>query len=137
MTSEDKAIGCGIVGCVFLLFVVMPIGCTVGQHVNYSDGQREGTLQKLTNKGMIWRTWEGELAVEGMKISGNKDGMSGGNVFSFTVDDPAVVEAMRSAVGHKVRLHYREALTHVPWNGDTSYRITRAEVLGQKTALTD
>jgi hypothetical protein len=46
-----------------ILGAVASIGiqCCGGLNIEYSEGSRSGVVQKLSRKGVIWKTWEGEL----------------------------------------------------------------------------
>ncbi len=95
---------------------------------SYSDGERVGILQKLSHKGFVCKTSEGELAlyvVAGMAPQ----------IWSFTVRDAAVAKHLDSMLGERIRLHYTEHLG-VPTNcfGDTSYYVDSASEVGSRTA---
>ena len=90
---------------------------------SYSDGDRAGILQKLSRKGWFCKTWEGELA---LYVVG---GVSP-EIWHFSVRDEGVIEALRDAMGKRVRLHYTEH-PFVPTScfADTRYFVDRAELL--------
>jgi hypothetical protein len=50
---------------------------TVIYYATYSEGFRSGELIKISNKGVLFKTWEGELS----------QGISGAQIFSFSVMD--------------------------------------------------
>ena len=85
---------------------------------SYSDGDRIGYVQKLSHRGWICRTWEGELAMT--PIPGAQP-----EIFSFTVRDEAVAKRVKEAEGKRVALHYKEK-RGVPSScfGDTRYFIS-------------
>jgi hypothetical protein len=93
----------------------------------YSDGVRVGTVQKFSNKGVINKSWEGELVMEGTRIRGANGVVTGGNVWAFSVLDPAVARVIDSAVmsGHNVALRYCQVMIQIGQT-DTNYRITQA-----------
>lgn len=68
---------------------------------SYSSGERAGVLQKLSRKGWVCKTWEGELAMT--TVPGVAPVL-----WSFSVRDESVAERLRAAVGHRVVLHYSE-----------------------------
>jgi hypothetical protein len=69
---------------------------------NYSSGERAGWVQKLSKKGWICKTWEGELAL--VSVPG-----STAEKFLFTVRDEAVADTINQiAMGRRVSLHYEE-----------------------------
>lgn len=99
----------------------------------YSDGVRVGVVQKLSSKGMVSKSWEGELVMEGEKIKGNANGIKGGNVWNFSVLDPAVAKVIDESTmtGAPVALRYCQASpldVTVKMSTDTPYRITQAVI---------
>ncbi|MCE9507327.1 MAG: hypothetical protein K8R48_03285 [Alphaproteobacteria bacterium] len=93
----------------------------------YSEGDRVGTVTKLSYKGFFNKSWEGELAMDNFKSSG-EDG-STSNSFEFTVKDAdtALVRQLQEAQenGDRVKLHYKEVWNHRPRFADTDYFITK------------
>lgn len=99
----------------------------------YSDGVRVGTIQKFSSKGMVTKSWEGELVMEGEKIKGNANGIKGGNVWAFSVVDAAVAKVIDESTmtGAPVALRYCQASpldVTVKMSTDTPYRITQAVI---------
>ena len=68
---------------------------------SYSTGERAGWVQKLSKKGWICKTWEGELALVSLPGSTPEK-------FYFTIRDDAVAEQVTRAMGKRVSLHYEE-----------------------------
>jgi hypothetical protein len=68
---------------------------------NYSTGDRAGWVQKLSKKGWICKTWEGELALVSLPGSTPEK-------FYFTIHDDAVAEQVSKVMGKRVSLHYDE-----------------------------
>ena len=68
---------------------------------SYSTGERAGWVQKLSKKGWICKTWEGELAMVSMPGSAPEK-------FLFTVFDDDVARDITRAMGKRVSLHYEE-----------------------------
>ncbi|MEZ0210596.1 MAG: hypothetical protein ACAH08_06540 [Methylophilus sp.] len=87
----------------------------------YSYGERIGYVQKLSNKGWVCKTWEGELVL--VTVPGTQ-----AEKFYFTVRDPAVVLKVNQLAGERARLLYEEH-KGVPSNcfGETSYYVYDAE----------
>jgi hypothetical protein len=90
---------------------------------SYSSGERVGLVQKLSRKGWICKTWEGELNM--VVLPGAIP-----EKFFFTVRDDAVAEAINRLAGKRVSLQYEEH-RFIPTTcfGDTSYFVTGAKVL--------
>jgi hypothetical protein len=68
---------------------------------SYSSGDRAGWVQKLSNKGWVCKTWEGELALVSLPGSIPEK-------FAFTIHDEAVAQQVTKAMGKRVALHYEE-----------------------------
>ena len=69
---------------------------------SYSEGERAGWIQKLSKKGWLCKTWEGELALVSLPGSATVE------KFPFTVYDDAVAEQLVKVMGKRVTLHYEE-----------------------------
>lgn len=89
---------------------------------SYSEGERAGVLQKLSQRGWICKTYEGELAL--FIIPGVAP-----TIWHFTVRDPALVPGLETMMGRRVVLHYEEH-RGIPTRcfGDTRYFVTRARL---------
>jgi hypothetical protein len=68
---------------------------------SYSSGERAGWVQKLSKKGWLCKTWEGELSLVSMPGAAPEK-------FLFTVRDEAVAEQINKVIGKRVALHYEE-----------------------------
>ena len=85
---------------------------------SFSTGERAGWVQKLSNKGWLCKTWEGELAL--VSLPG-----STAEKFLFTVRDDAVAQSITKFIGKRVALHYEEKVG-LPTScfGETRYFVT-------------
>jgi hypothetical protein len=111
------------------LIAIASVLALTGCGIPYSDGARVGTVQKISNKGLIWRTNEGELVMDGFRFKGTQSGSSGTNIWKFSVQDAAVVAAINKAAeaGARVKLTYEQKLLPAPWQSGTSYIVTKCE----------
>jgi hypothetical protein len=110
-----------------LIMVMSFTSCTQ----NYSNGERVGFLTKFSNKGLIWKSWEGSLNL-------TQTGMnSSGEPFSFSIDNDrepdGLITQLDSAAtfGWKVKLRYHETFG-LNWfrnRGETNMFVTSCEVL--------
>ena len=57
------------------LLALLPI-CLCACVPNYSDGVRSGTITKLSNKGLFFKSWEGQINLGGMRSELSSDGKS-------------------------------------------------------------
>ncbi|HWZ22041.1 MAG TPA: hypothetical protein VNW06_05270 [Cytophagaceae bacterium] len=98
----------------------------------YSEGDSAGTLMKLSKKGVIFKTWEGDLN-KYMYVGDQSAASASANLFTFSVMDneKEVIATMEKAMlnGHRIKLSYKEKYYAFPWNGDTKYFIYKAEIV--------
>jgi hypothetical protein len=117
----------------FLVALAAGVALTAGLYTvvvlnwSYSTGDRAGTLLKLSHKGWVCKTWEGELVMPVITGAGDEQhqpGDLGGRTWNFTVRDEAAVAQLQSAVGKRVVLTYSEH-KGVPGScfGDTPYYV--------------
>ncbi len=90
-------------------------------HMSYSEGERVGFVQKISKKGWVCKTDEGELAM--VSVAGQV-----AQIFPFTVRDDVVMGQIEALAGHKVALRYEEH-RGVPSScfGDTQYFVIGAK----------
>ena len=88
-------------------------------NATYSEGVRSGELIKFSRKGLIFKTYEGELS----------QGISGAQIFHFSVMDnqEKVIVDLKEMQGHYLKLTYVERYRTFPWWGDTKYFITEVK----------
>jgi hypothetical protein len=89
----------------------------------YSNGERAGYVQKLSQKGFLCKTYEGELVLVSMPGTQAEK-------FYFTVRDAAIAKRINETVGKRVRLIYEEHVG-VPTTcfGETGFYIQDVQLL--------
>jgi hypothetical protein len=114
---------------VLTLVVVVPLlAFTVytfaALHYVYSSGERAGFLQKISKKGWICKTWEGEIQLAAIPGSMPEK-------FEFTVRSDSIAEVLNKLNGERVVVTY-EQHKGLPTScfGDTEYFVTQARVVG-------
>lgn len=90
---------------------------------SYSSGERAGYVQKLSKKGFIAKTWEGELAMVSMPGTLPE-------IFHFTVPSDEVAAQINATLSKRVRLHYEQHIG-LPTRlfGESEYFVTRVELV--------
>jgi hypothetical protein len=88
-------------------------------YATLSEGVRSGELIKISRKGVVFKTYEGELS----------QGISGARIFTFSVldKDTKAIEQLNELQGQYVKLTYIERYRTFPWWGDTRYFITNVQ----------
>ncbi len=86
---------------------------------SYSTGDRAGWVQKISHKGWLCKTWEGELALVSMPGAPVEK-------FNFTVYDEAAAADINRHMGKRVSLHYEQKVG-LPTScfGETRYYVTK------------
>lgn len=98
----------------------------------YSEGTRTGLLRKLSHKGYMFKTWEGELQMSAVMIADDgTNNVAGGNVWTFSVKDDEAVKALQESEskGKRVTLHYKEYTKNIFWRGETRYFVDKVAIV--------
>ena len=86
-----------------LVLALLGVGYVLfAYHFTYSQGESVGFVQKISHKGWLCKTWEGEQvrALSVVPAVPEK--------FEFTVRDAAVVDKINQHIGQKVVLEYEQ-----------------------------
>ena len=91
----------------------------------YSTGQRSGYIQKISKKGWVCKTWEGELAMATVQGTAPQ-------LFEFSVRNDATAQEIEQAAGQRVALDY-EQHKGLPTScfGETEYFVTGVRTIAQ------
>ena len=110
-----------------LLWILL-ISCFVFSGIYYfyrtytvSEGTRTGTLYKISKRGKLFKTYEGQIQLAGSTI------VSKASTWDFSVVDAETYIRIQEFEGKNVRLHYKEMVDAFPWQGDTDYMVYHAE----------
>jgi len=112
-----------LVGLVVIVLLGL-VGFTwITLHWSYSEGERAGYVQKLSKKGFVCKTWEGEMAMVTMPGTVAEK-------FLFTVPTDAIAARLNASVGKRMALHYQQH-KWIPTScfGDTEYFVTDVRVV--------
>jgi hypothetical protein len=90
---------------------------------NYAEGDRVGYVQKLSKKGWICKTWEGELAMVTMPGAIPEK-------FYFSIRSDAIAAQLNRTLGRRVTLKYKQHIG-VPTScfGETEYFVNEVVVV--------
>lgn len=108
---------------VLAVVVVFALYIAAALNWSYSKGERAGFLQKVSDKGWICKTWEGELSLVALPGAAPEK-------FLFTVRDEAIAAQVNAAAGKRVTLSYEQHMG-LPTScfGDTNYFVTGVKEL--------
>ncbi|MEM6629279.1 MAG: 6-phosphogluconate dehydrogenase [Bacteroidota bacterium] len=106
-----------------VLLLLAILGGSVAIFANFSDGYRVGRVIKLSRKGYVFKTWEGQLNLEALS---QDEG-----IWEFSVErgDDEIRNQIDEAVeeGYRVKLYYKEKYFQFDWRGKTKYFIYNVE----------
>jgi len=102
-----------VVFCFWIFYLICGMG--------YSEGTRSGILTKVSKKGYIFKTREGELIVGG--INQGDGAILPATVFKFSVRDEQTYLKLDSLQGKKVVVTYKQVIKNLFWQGETDYFI--------------
>lgn len=97
----------------------------------YSEGIRSGMVVKISKKGWIFKTYEGQLNLQTFGANKSPNMVSESFEFSVDADKQDVIKVLEEASlsGERVSLKYSERLAKFFWRGDTKYFVTEVERL--------
>ena len=118
MPITKKNVLMSVGGLFAAIAIVFALYVTAALHWSYSKGERAGFLQKVSDKGWICKTWEGELSMVALPGAAPEK-------FLFTVRDAEVAKQVSAAAGKRVTLIYEQHIG-LPTScfGDTDYFVT-------------
>lgn len=95
----------------------------------YDEGVRAGTVLRISKKGMIFKTYEGQLNVQTFGSFKGTNPIMEAFDFSVSASDDEVIRELQevSLSGERVNLHYVSRYATFPWRGDTKYFIVKVE----------
>lgn len=92
--------------------------------LSYSEGTRSGVLTKVSKKGYVFKTYEGEINIGG--IDQGDGTIMPLTVFKFSVLDKGTYQKLDSLQGRKVVVTYKQVFKNLFWQGETDYFISGA-----------
>jgi hypothetical protein len=113
------------------LFIILGLLIGVGYYLTagyYSKGERAGTISKLSERGYVFKTYEGVLNEGGYS---GQTGTLTPKYFDFSCKTDTTIAKLQQALktGERITLKYSEKFFLFPWNGDTKYFVNDVEFL--------
>jgi hypothetical protein len=97
----------------------------------YENGVMAGKVVRVSEKGMIFKTYEGKLNLE--TFGALKGANPIAETFDFSVEkseDEVITKLQEVALsGERVNLYFKKRYMTFPWRGDTNYFVTKVERL--------
>ncbi len=104
--------------------LVFTVWAFITLNYTYSSGERAGFLQKLSKRGWLCKTWEGELQLTAIPGAAPEK-------FYFTIRSDSLADVANKLAGQHVVLDYRQHVG-VPTScfGDTQYFVVGVRTVG-------
>jgi hypothetical protein len=83
----------------------------------YGDGERKGTLIKITHRGNVFKTNEGEMWLSCRQTINPEK-------FYFSVTNDSLVNVLKTLQDECVQVTYVQYRSTLPWRGDNKYIVT-------------
>jgi len=110
----------------FLIILLLGIFIYWKYFYTYSEGYRAGLLQKFSNKGTFFKTYEGEMILS--SVASTRDIAIASEKFLFTVINKDLIRQFDTLQGENVIVHYRQKNGAVFWRGDSKYLVDSIKV---------
>ncbi len=112
-----------------LIFIVVVIFLS---SMTYSEGFIIGKATTFSKKGIIFKTYEGEIKVSGTDLS-ELEGIESGK-WEFSVKkniEKDVLKSIEKAIeeNRRAKFYYKEKYWKSAWSGDTKYYVYDVEIL--------
>lgn len=98
----------------------------------FGEGVRNGELNYVVYKGVLFKTYEGKLIQTGFRNNEGKGLQS--NTFEFSVEDKELAEKLMRESGNVLELHYKEYFGKLPWRGHSKYVVDKILTVKEKDA---
>jgi hypothetical protein len=95
----------------------------------YESGVMAGKVLRITEKGILFKTYEGKLNLESFGALKGASPIAETFDFSVTTDQTEVIGQLQEVAlsGERVNLHFVKRYVRFPWRGDTKYFIEKVE----------
>jgi hypothetical protein len=95
----------------------------------YENGIMAGKVLRITEKGVIFKTYEGKLNLETFGALKGTSPIAESFDFSVESSSKDVIQALQEVAlsGERVNLHFKKRYAQFPWRGETRYFITQVE----------
>ncbi len=99
----------------------------------YETGVMAGKILRLSEKGVVFKTYEGKINLETFGALKGTSPISEAFDFSVEKSNTEAIKTLQevSLSGERVNLHFVKRYARFPWRGDTKYFVTHVERLGK------
>lgn len=102
--------------------ILSAVGFYIYRTYTISEGSRTGVLYKVSKKGVMFKTYEGQLLLAGSTM------MTQQSTWDFSAKNSAVYADLQKYEGKSVKCHYHQLVDAFAWQGDTDYIVYKVEL---------
>ena len=118
------------------LLVVVVVGIAIFSFLywaTYETGLMAGKVIRISEKGLIFKTYEGKLNLETFGALKGTSPIAESFDFSVEKGEEEIVKTLEESAlsGERVNLHFKKRYALFPWRGDTRYFVTQVERLSK------
>ena len=120
---------------ILILILILVVGIFTFLYFGiYDEGVRAGNVVRVSKKGIIFKTYEGQLNLQSFGALKGTSPFAETFDFSVANNKPEVIRELEAVAltGERVNLHYIKRYNVFPWRGETKYFIISVERLGEK-----
>lgn len=104
-------------------FLLFGIGYYFYRTYAVGEGSRSGTLVRISKRGWVFKTYEGQLHLAGSVM------MTTQSTWDFSAESSVVYAQLQQYEGKPVKCYYHQVVNSFPWQGDTDYLVYKVELL--------
>jgi len=119
-----------VVKRILIIALILGIGTLAFMYWGvYERGVMAGKVLRVTEKGMVFKTYEGKLNLESFGALKGASPIAETFDFSVESDQAETIKQLEevSLSGERVNLHFVKRYAQFPWRGDTKYFIEKVE----------
>jgi hypothetical protein len=100
----------------------------------YEKGAMAGKVLRVTEKGLLFKTYEGKISLESFGALKGVSPVAETFDFSIEGDQTEIIKQLEEVAlsGERVNLHFVKRYVRFPWRGDTKYFVEKVERTGAK-----
>lgn len=131
MNRNNRKSGFTLIELMIVLVILFIFGAillsAVGGVLGKSDGKRVGVITKFSYKGMLVKSYEGELNMGGVRNHSDGEGRNTmvANVWPFSCSNPTVAKQIEDLIGKEVVIKYHQSFAG--FSRETSYDVVSVE----------
>lgn len=115
-----------------ILLIALVLGLLVLSFMywgTYEEGIMAGKVLRVTEKGFIFKTYEGKISLESFGALKGVSPVAETFDFSIEPDQTEIILQLQQVAlsGERVNLYFVKRYMTFPWRGDTKYFVTKVE----------